>query len=165
MANSNVFSGEDVVISIALDPGVEGDKAKQVVDAYHLTPVGRATGIEVHVNSELKPFHEIGQQYPVSLKAGNVTISGSLGRAYINGALLKLLLGEAATARPASTWVQPSFNIAVKFAAAAFPDATSTLFIHGVKFQNWSLIIPENDFVMEKADFMALYITVDDQPK
>ena len=34
--------------------------------------------------------------------------------------------------------------------------------LHGVKIQNWSYGIPEDDFVMERADFRALWISVED---
>lgn len=161
--NSNVFTGADAVISLSIEQGTEGDQARQVIDTYQLTPVGRATGIEIRVNSELKPFHDFGQQYPTAIKSGNVTISGTVGRAYINGALLKLLLGEAATSRPASTWVQPSFDIALRLENVAFPGKSSTVFLHGVKFQNWSLVVPEDNFIMEKAEFLALWISIEDK--
>jgi hypothetical protein len=163
MVNTNVFSGADAIISLSIEQGVEGEEARQVIDTYQLTQVGRATSIEVRVSSELKPFHDIGQQYPTGIKSGNVTISGTIGRAYINGALLKLLLGEAATSRPASTWVQPSFDIVLRLANAALPGVSSTVVLHGVKFQNWSLVIPEDDFIMEKAEFLALWISVEDE--
>jgi len=35
--------------------------------------------------------------------------------------------------------------------------------LHGVKIENWSYQIPEDDFVMEKVDFRALWISVEDQ--
>jgi hypothetical protein len=111
MANTNVFRGSDGSIVLAVEAGVEGDKAKAVIDEYSLTPVGRATNVEVMVTSDLRPFHELGQRYPTELRPGNVNVTGSIGRAYINGALLKLLLGDAATSRPAGTFVSPTFNI------------------------------------------------------
>src|SRR6266568_3323252 len=111
MANTNVFRGSDGSIVLAVDAGVEGDSAKGVIDEYSLTPVGRVTNVEVRVNADLKPFHELGQRYPTELRPGNVNVSGSIERAFINGALLKLLLGDAAKSRPAGTFVNPSFNL------------------------------------------------------
>jgi hypothetical protein len=148
---------------LSVDQTSEGTKAKEIIDTYKLTPVGRASNVEVHINSELKPFHEMGQRYPTELRPGNVNISGTIQRAYINGALLKLLLGDAATSRPAGTWVQPSFNIVLDVTNPAIPTISSTITIFGVKFQNWNYGIPEDDFVMEKAEFLALWASVEDK--
>jgi len=163
MPNINVFRGSDASIMLSVEQTNEGTKAKEIIDAYQLTPVGRATNVEVRVTSELKPFHELGQRYPTELRPGNVNISGTIERAYINGALLKLLLGEAAVSRPAGTWVQPSFNIVLDVTNPAVPGVSSTITLHGVKFQNWSYKIPEDDFVLEEAEFLALWISVEDK--
>lgn len=162
MANTNVFRGSDATISLAVDQTEEGAKAQSVIDEYQLTPVGRATNVEVAVTSEVKPFHELGQRYATELRPGNVNVSGSIERACINGALLKLLLGEAATSRPAGTWIQPSFNLVLNITNPAVPGTSSVLTIHGVKFDAWSYKIPEDDFIMERANFMALWVSIED---
>ena len=162
MANTNVFRGSDATISLAVDQTEEGTMAQSVIDEYQLTPVGRATHVEVTITSEVKPFHELGQRYATELRPGNVNVSGKVERAFINGALLKLLLGEAATNRPAGTWVQPSFNFVLNITNPAIPGTSSTLTVHGVKFNEWSYNIPEDDFIMEKANFMALWVSVED---
>jgi hypothetical protein len=163
MPNVNVFRGSDAAIMLSVDESSEGAKAQETISDYQLTPVGRATNVEVRVASELKPFHEVGQRYATELRPGNVNVSGSVERAFINGALLKLLLGEAATSRPAGTWIQPSFNIVLDLTNPAISDVSSTLTIHGVKFQNWSYNIPEDDFVIEKAEFLALWVSIEDK--
>lgn len=163
MANTNVFRGSDGAIMLAVDAGPEGDLAQGVIDAYALTPVGRATNVEVRVDSDLRPFHELGQRYPTELRPGNVNVSGSMDRAAINGALLKLLLGEAATSRPAGTFLNPSFNIAVRLENPAKPGTASTVTVHGAKLDHWSYGIPEDDFVMERVNFKALWVSVEDE--
>jgi len=162
MSQSHVFSGCDATISLSMESGLEGDAAKRIIDEYSLTNVGHAMNVEIQVTADLKPLHEQGQQYPTEIRSGNVTVSGTIGRAYINGALLKLMLGEAATARPAGIWVQPSFDITMRMANPAAPGRGRMLTLHGVKFRNWSLAVPEDDFVMERAEFVALWISVDD---
>ena len=87
---------------------------------------------------------------------------GTIGRAYINGAMLKLLLGEASEGRPAASWAQPSFNITLIVENAATPGTNNTLTLHGVKIENWNYNLPEDDFVMEAINFQALYLTVAD---
>src|SRR5580765_2363229 len=133
MANTHVFTGMDGAISVAVESGVEGDAAKAVNDTYSLTPVGRATSVAIEVESAMKPFHELGQRYATELRPGNVNISGTIGRAHINGALLKL-----------------------------FPGNTSTVTVHSVKLDGWNFSLPEDDFVLEEVSFKALWISVED---
>ena len=162
MANTNVFRGSDGSLVLAVDTGVEGDTAQAVIEEYSLTPVGRVTNVEVRVNSDLKPFHELGQRYPTELRPGNVNVTGTIERAAINGALLRLLLGDAAKARPAGTFVNPSFNLSLLLENPARPGVSSAVTIHGVKIENWSYQILEDDFVMERVDFKALWLSVED---
>ena len=58
MVNTSVFRGSDGVIEFALaETTPETKKAKEISDAYSLSPVGRATNVEVKVESQLKAFH------------------------------------------------------------------------------------------------------------
>ncbi len=163
MPNTNVFTGADGSITLAGPQTDEGAKAQETIDAYQLTPIGRAIDVRVEVTSDIKPFHELGQRYPTELRPGNVNVRGTIGRAYINGALLKLLLGDAATSRPAGSWVQPAFNITLILENPAFPGVRNTVTIHEAKFASWEYGIPEDDFVMESVAFQALYISVQDE--
>jgi hypothetical protein len=160
--NTNVFRGSDGSIVLAVDTGAEGDLAQGVIDSYALTPVGRATGVDVRMESDVQPFHELGQRYPTELRSGNVNVSGSIERAYINGALLKLLLGEAAAARPAGAFVNPAFNLSLRAENPARPGVASTVTVHGVKIDEWTYHLPEDDFLMEQLTFKALWISVED---
>jgi hypothetical protein len=162
MPNSNVFRGSDGALVLAVDAGAEGDLAQGVIEDYGLTPVGRATGVEVRVLSDVRPFHELGQRYPTELRPGNVNVSGSIERAYINGALLKLLLGDAAASRPAGSFIQPSFNISLQAENPAFAGTSSAVTVHGAKIDEWAYALPEDDFVMEQVTFRALWISVED---
>jgi hypothetical protein len=125
--------------------------------------VGRATGIQVAVQTDLDEFHEIGHRHPIVLHPGNIHISGSIDRAYVSGALVMLLLGRRASkdAQP-DTYVQPSFGLVLDLNDPAVPDAHAKLEINDVKFQNWGVKMPEDDFVMENVTFRALSIHVVD---
>jgi len=164
MANMSVFTGADGSLTLSTPEGSEGEKAQEVIDAYETITVGRVHNVTVNVTSDVKAFHEIGQRYATELRPGNINISGNIGRAYVNGAMLKLLLGEAATSRPAASWVQPSFNITLLLANAALADVNNTVTLHGVKLDSWNYAMPEDDFVMEAVGFKALYMTVADAP-
>ena len=166
MPNTNVFTGMDGSITVAVHDAEspEGQAATAVSDAFALSPVGRASDVTVHVRSQLRPFHEVGQRYATELRPGNVDVSGTMGRAHINGALLRLMLGDgAAGTRPAGAFVSPSFNLSLLLENPAKPGARSTLTVHGVKLAGWSYAMPEDDFVMEQASFKALWISVQDE--
>jgi hypothetical protein len=165
MPNSNVFTGMDGSITIAVDDAEspEGQAANTVAEAFALSPIGRASNVSVQVHSELRPFHEVGQRYATELRPGNVNITGTMGRAHINGALLRLMLGDAAAGtRPAGAFVSPSFNLSLLLENPARPGDRSTLTVHGVKLDGWSYAMPEDDFVMEQVTFKALWISVQD---
>lgn len=163
MANTSVFTGADGSITLSTPEGTEGEKAQEVLTAYDMISVGRVHNVMVNVTSDVKAFHEIGQRYATELRPGNVSISGTIGRAYVNGAMVKLLLGEAADSRPAASWAQPSFNMTLLLENAATPGIRNTVTLHGVKIDNWNYNMPEDDFVMESAGFQALYMTVADE--
>jgi hypothetical protein len=162
--NTSIYTGADGAISLSVPTGKEGDAAQGVLTAYDLISVGRVQSVRVEVRSEIKVYNELGSRYPTQLRPGNVTITGTIGRAFINGALLKLLLGEAATSRPATSWVQPAFNITLLVENAAVPGVNSSVTLHDVKLNNWVYDLPEDDVVMESADFTALFIDVGDAP-
>jgi hypothetical protein len=63
----------------------------------------------------------------------------------------------------AEPYVQPTFNMTVSLNDPAVPGNTAGLELSGVKFQNWSYSLPEDDFVMENVDFRALTIRVSDR--
>ncbi len=166
MANTNVFRGSDATLTLAPSDAdmPEGAVANEVIEFYQLSPVGRATGVEVYVQTELEEYHEIGKRHAAQLRPGNIHVSGRFERAYINGALLRLLLGQGAVPeRVAEPYPQPSFNIQLLVEDPATPGTTSTITVHGVKLQNWSYNLPEDDFVMESVAFKGLFISVEDQ--
>jgi hypothetical protein len=163
MANTRVFTGANGSIALSVPQGTEGERAQEVVDAYELLAVGRVQDVSVEVHSDVKAFHEIGQRYATELRPGNVTITGTIGRAYINGAMVKLLLGEAADSRPAANWAQPAFNITLLLEDPAVPGVRNTLTLHDVKLDTWVYKLPEDDFALESVGFQALYLTVQDE--
>jgi len=160
---TTVYRGSDGTISVAVEQGLEGDKAKTVADAFSLTPIGRVTGVTVKVTNDVKPFHELGQRFPTELRPGNINVYGTIERAYINGALLKLMLGDAADSRPAGTFVGPSFNLNVRLENPSIPGVTATVTVMGVKLNEWNYSLPEDDFALEQVSFRALWVKVEDK--
>jgi len=162
MATTTVFRGSDGTLSVAVESGPAGDRAKAVAEKYSLTPVGRATGITLRVTNDVQPFHELGQRFPTELRPGNVNLYGTIDRAYINGALLRLMLGDAADSRPAGAFVGPSFNLSLQLVNPATPDVSATVTVMGVQLNEWSYSLPEDDFVMEQVSFRALWLKTEE---
>jgi hypothetical protein len=164
MPNTNVFRGSDATLTLANEDSPEGQVAQEIIEFYNLSPVGRAVNVEVNVQTELELFHEVGKRHPAALRPGNINVSGNIGRAYINGALLRMLLGKGALPeREAEPYPQPSFNLMLDLVDPAVPGTSSTLTVHGVKLENWAYNLPEDDFVMESVSFKGLFITVEDK--
>ena len=164
MAMTNVYTGANGTLTLANEDTPEGQDAQAIIELYETMTVGRVTGAEICVQTDLEAFHEIGRRHPTSLHPGNIYIRGKVNRAYINGSLLWLLLGRgAAPTQIAEPYVQPVFNMTVSLNDPAVPGNTASLEIRGVKFQNWAFGMPEDDFVMENVTFQALSISVLDK--
>lgn len=160
---TTVYHGADGTISVAFESGPAGDAAKKVSDTFSLTPVGRCTGVTIRVTNDVRAFHELGQRFATDLRPGNINVTGSIQRAYVNGALLRLMLGDAADARPAGAFVGPSFNLSVELKNPADPDNPATVTVMGAQLSAWNYSLPEDDFVMENVDFRALWVKTDEK--
>ena len=164
MALTEVFTGAHGTLTLANEDTPEGQDARAVIDTWGVQTIGRLTDVEVRVDTSLKEFYEVGRRHPVSLSPGDIAISGVVGRAYVNGALLALLMGRgSAPSAIAEPYPQPSFNVALNLNDPAHPGNTVSLEIGGVKFQNWHYTLPDDDFVVEDLCFRALTIRVIDR--
>jgi hypothetical protein len=165
MAPTNVFTGSNGTLTLAEADTTEGQDAKAIMAAYEpLRTVGLVNNVEICVQTDLEEFHAIGQRHATSLHPGDIHISGKIGRAYINGALLFLLQGRGANStKKNEPYVQPTFNLTVTLTDPAFPGNEATLELQSVKFQSWAYSLPEEDFVMENITFKALTIGVVDK--
>ena len=163
---NDVFRSSDAVLVLAVDDKStpEGATADDLVTQYGFAnSVGRLSGVNVAVASDVQPFYEIGRRYPTHLRGGSVRTTGTIERAHVNGALIRLLLGDGATSPPGSAnFVQPSFNIIATLQDSAHPDQNVKVIIFGVKFSNWSASIPQDDFVMERVSFEALRVAYEE---
>jgi hypothetical protein len=165
MAGTNVYTGAygSLVIGNSNDTA-EGRDGIAIQDAYDLHEVGRVVDVTLRVDTHLEEFHEVGRRHPVSLHSGNVHISGTVGRAYVNGALLYMLLGRGALPTQAKEpYVQPRMNMVLRLSDPAVPGTTAEISLFTVKFENWALTLPEDDFVLENVRFKALALNVLDE--
>jgi hypothetical protein len=168
MAMTNVYTGANGTLLFFPDNTIapEGADANALLDQqmYNLSAVGRLTGVEVQVHSEVHGYYEVGARLPVSLHPENISISGKIERAYINGALLFLLLGRGANPTHINEpYPQPTLLMNLILQDQAVPGTRCVLNLAGVKFENWSFSLPEDEFVMENVTFKALTIAVQDE--
>ncbi len=166
MPNTNVFRGSDATLVLAVDDNstVEGGLADSLISEYDFSNiVGRLRNVTVQVQNELKPYHEIGKRFPTELRPGNINIRGAAERAHINGAMLRLLLGDGSQSPPPADAIpQPSFNMVVNLKNPALPDNTTKVIVFGVKFESWDFTLPEDDFVMEGISFQGMRISTEE---
>ncbi len=161
MPNTNVLRGSSATLSLASIDSREGLLAEGIFNTeYNIGTVGRLTGVEVFIETDLEAFHEIGRRHPVSLHPGNINIRGRAQRAYINGALLRLLMGDQVATPPAPQELQPAFNLIIDMTDVASLNGSggTKIIVSGVQFENWHVVVPEDDFVMEDVTFKALRI-------
>lgn len=163
---TDVYTGANGALLFIAPNDPEGADATSIIDleAFSLSVVGRVTNVEIRVDTDLEEFHEIGRRHATSLHPGNIHIHGKIGRAYVNGALLYLLLGRGASPNNvAEPYVQPAFAMNVVLQTPAAPGHRSVIDLYGVKLENWAFTMPEDDFVMESVHFKALRINVRDE--
>lgn len=163
MPNVNVFRGSDATLVLAVDDKAteEGQLADGLIGEYDFASVvARLQQVQVKVENDVRPYHEIGKRFASELRPGNINISGFAQRAHINGALLRLLLGNGADSPPpAHALAQPTFNMVLNLQNPALPGNSSKLVLFGVKLDSWNFTLPEDDFVMEGVTFKALRIS------
>jgi hypothetical protein len=163
---NDVFRATDAVLVLGVEDTStpEGEIAESLVSEYDLSNVvGRLTNVSISVSSNVRPFFEIGRRYPTHLRPGIVQVSGTAERGHVNGALLRLLLGEGAASPPSSpNFVQPTFNIISTLRDPARPTQQSRITIFGVRFDSWNYAIPSDSFVMEKVTFQALRVAFEE---
>ncbi len=166
MPNKDIFTGSDASLVLAVDDksAEEGKLADGLLNEYELSSiVGELKDVHISVQTDVRAYHAIGQRHASQLRTGNISVSGNAERAHLNGALIRLLLGDGASSPPPTGGiVQPTFNMVLNLKNPALPENSSKLVLFGVKFDSWNFALPEDDFVMEEVSFRALRIAQED---
>ena len=164
MYNTNTYTGSDGSLSISgVDPFDE-DLFRDFFGDGGV--VGRVTDVTVRVTTEIKTFHEMGSHAPRELRPGNIYIRGTVERAFINGSLLQIMLGQYATDEETEPFKIPSFNMQLDLDNLR-PEGeagSSRVTLYGVMFDSWDFHVPEADFVLERLSFQARRISKTDFP-
>jgi hypothetical protein len=164
MLNSYTYFGTDGSLTVSDPDGLETDAFTQYFGESGA--VARVVNVGVSVTTDVHAFYEIGQRLPSELRAGNIAISGTVERAYVNGALLRLMLGQYAVAEETPGLKVPTFNMKLILdnLRPAGEDGNSVLTLYGVVFQSWQWNLPEADFALERLAFKARRLAVADNP-
>lgn len=161
MSLNDIYTGAHGTISLAV-AGLETQQADfgAITAAYGETvfnPLGRVEDVEICVQTELQEFYEVGHREVNQIFPGNVHISGKIGRAYINGSLLFLLLGRGGKADSEPS-LQPIFTLNLQLQDPDDPKDQLRINIFGVKFENWALHVPQGTVIMEQLTFKAVRV-------
>jgi hypothetical protein len=126
--------------------------------------VARVVNVALQVTTRIHPFYEMGSRLPTELRTGNISIGGSVERAYVNGGLLRMMLGQYAVAEEAAGLRVPTFNMKLILDNLRPPgdDGNSLLTVYGVTFDSWQWNLPESDFALERLSFRARRLAVTD---
>src|SRR5262245_2421767 len=111
MNNSNTYFGTDGTIALSLDDASDFPGFTDYLGEDGA--VGRVKDVKIYATTVIKPFHELGSRSAKELRAGNISIGGSIERAYINGALIKVMLSQYAENEETAGFKIPVFNIKV----------------------------------------------------
>ncbi len=164
MANNQPLRGSSAILQLATNDNPAGQLAGQIFnDEYNISTVGRVTGVELRINTDLEVFHEIGTRQPQDILPGNINISGRIDRAFINGSLIRLLMGRLGGAGENEDQfpeeLQPTFNMIVDITDNRQPGNIGTkVTVFNVRFDDWAVVVPEDDFIMENITFKAIRI-------
>jgi hypothetical protein len=160
--NSRNFCGTDGTLVVSDPDGLDA----AVFTGYwgESGVVGRVTNVSISVTTEVKPFYELGSRSAKELRTGNIAIAGTVERAYLNGALLKLMLGQYSASEEAAGFTIPSFNMKLILdnLLPAGDEGNSVLTVYGVIFDTWQTALPEDDFMLEKLSFKARRLAIAD---
>jgi hypothetical protein len=164
MFNTSTYVGVDGILTLSDQDAFDADTFTNYFGEGGA--VGRVTNVTLYVSTDVKAFHELGAHAPKELRAGNIHISGTVERAFINGALLRLMLGQYAESEEAGTFKIPTFNMKLSLDnyTREGDEGNSVLTIYGVVFHTWNFKLPEDDFAVENLAFMARRVSVGDTP-
>jgi hypothetical protein len=162
MFNTRTFYGTDGTLTVARQTAVDADTLTSYLGEGNV--VGRVTGVQLQVTTKVHAFHEMGWRLPRELRAGRIEISGSVERAYVNGALLRLMLGDYVTTEESPGFVVPNLDMVVAFDNQNPPGdpGNSVLTVYNVMFDRWRLDLPAEDFTLENLSFKAQRISAAD---
>lgn len=164
MVNTSTYFGTDGSLSVSDPDGLDTDAFGEYFGESGA--VARLVNVSIAVTTQVKTFYELGSRLPSELRAGNIAISGTVDRAYVNAALLRLMLGDYVVGEETAGMKVPTFNMKLILdnLRPAGDEGNSVLTVYGVVFDTWQWNLPEDDFALERLAFKARRLAVVDTP-
>ena len=145
-----------VTIEEAANQG--GDAGKTVsISYYTLVEVGMAQGVDIEVNRDIMEVYRLGSEDPQELKAGRISISGSIRDIYTNRDLMGKILGK-----------KDFYGTPADFSLYLYPNGTASpqprIKVGNVTTGSGSLGIDVDALLSNDIDFRGLAVTIDTVP-
>lgn len=135
------------------DSGIVDDESSTAANL-----VGRIEGFTIKLDNAVEAYYGIGDRDPTDIKEGNRSVTGTLNRAIINGALLNAALGTGSGTTP-NTITKGAVG-AYKMKIRLYTSATQYVWltVTSVKFSTWSLesLTNAGDTVMENLEWLGI---------
>jgi hypothetical protein len=162
MFNTRTFFGTDGTLTVANQTAMDADTLTSYLGEGK--QLGHVLNVTLSVATDVKPFHEIGSRFPRELRAGNIDVHGTVERAFLNAALIRLMLGEYASNEEAAGFVIPTADMVLTLdnQMPAGDEGNSVLTVYGVVFTSWQLGMSVNDFVLENLEYRARRVSITD---
>jgi len=113
--------------------------------------IGLCTQISVEINTPLEPYYQVGDENVVPFELGNIgniEISGTIKRAWVNTYYLKLLFGGERPTLPNNS----EFDMRLQ---ASLDSNAPILYLYKCRFKKGTINIPANGWIEESFDFIA----------
>ena len=107
--------------------------------------VGFCESVSCEVATGLEAYYQIGSRTPGTLVSGNLEITGSISRAWVDVTYLRLL-------NPSGGAEMQEFNL--YFRAVGGP----IVYLYGCKFERGAIDVPQDGFLTNDYDFRAMDI-------
>jgi len=119
-------------------PVYKGWQAKILVDG---TEVGRAESCTIDISAGTEAYWEMGQATPVDVVAGNVEITGTITKAWVDNQLLNLIKDAP---------VLSEFDL-----VCSIVNTPRSITVYKCKPEASALDIPQDDFLTYDFDFIG----------
>jgi len=106
--------------------------------------VGCCESVSVDVASNIEPYYCIGSRNPFAVIPGNLEITGSISRAWVNCYYLNLLISDAV----------PIFDLVFKAGEGGAVKAP-WVYLYNCRFESGAIDIPQDGVLTEDYDFRA----------
>lgn len=127
-------------------------KGKDAKIVYNGTTLGNVDSASVDIARGVETYYEVGSGAPAEIVEGNVEITGSLSRAWLDTTLAELIGTDTTTALSA-------FTLVLKASTTA-DGTTPQITVGGCKVESGTIDITQDGYVMGDVDFVGKTYTL-----